>query len=84
VVMTVGVASGYDPTATRAAVQTALETYINGLALGETLYYTRLAQVAYDASDGVVSVSAVTLNGGSADLTATSKQVIKYSTVTVN
>jgi len=84
VVMTVGVASGYDATATKSAVQTALESYINGLTLGETLYYTRLAQVAYDASDGVVSVSSVTLNGGTADLTATSKQVIKYNTVTVN
>lgn len=84
VVMTCAIASGYDAVATKALVATALKNYINSLALGQTLTFTRLAQVAYDASPGVTNVSSVTLNGGTADLTATNQQVIKWSTVTVN
>ncbi|MRW88877.1 baseplate protein [Duganella sp. FT80W] len=84
VAMTVTVASGYDAAATRALVVTALQTYINSLALGQTLQYTRLAAIAYGASAGVANVSGVTLNAGTADLTATAQQVIKHSTVVVS
>lgn len=83
VVMTITTASGYDHTATALLVKTAIQNYINALTLGQTLTYSRLAQVAYDASPGVTNVTAVTLNGGSSDLTATSQQVIKAGTVTV-
>jgi len=84
VALVVGIAPGYDPTATRLAVQTALANYINSLPLGASLPYTRLAQVAYDASAGVLNVSGVTLAGGAADLAATSKQVIKAGPITVS
>lgn len=84
VAMTCTIAAGYDPVATKALVAAALKAYINSLTLGQALAFTRLSQVAYDASPGVTNVTAVTLNGGSADLAATSQQVIKYSTVTVN
>lgn len=83
VAMTCAIASGYDATATKALVVTALKTYINALTLGQTLTYSRLSQVAYDASPGVTNVTGVTLNAGTSDLTATSLQVIKWSSVTV-
>jgi uncharacterized phage protein gp47/JayE len=84
VVMTATIASGYDPVATKALITTALKTYINSLALGQSLTYSRLAQIAYDASPGVTNVTAVTLNGGTSDLAATVQQVVKWSSVTVN
>jgi len=82
--MTVSLATGYDPASTRALVTAALQTYINTLAIGQTLTYTRLAQVAYDASPGVTNVTGTLLNGGTADVTATAKQVIKSSGVVVS
>lgn len=84
VVMTITTATGYTHSAITALVQTALQTYINSLPLGTALAYSRLAQVAYDASTAVTNVTGVTLNGATADLAATSQQVIKYTTVTVN
>lgn len=84
VVMTATIASGYDPVATKALVTAALKTYINSLALGQSLTYSRLAQIAYDASPGVTNVTAVTLNGGTSDLSATVQQVVKWLAVTVN
>jgi uncharacterized phage protein gp47/JayE len=81
--MTITTASGYDHAATALLVKSAVQNYINALSLGQTLAYSRLAQVAYDASPGVTNVTAVTLNGGTSDLAATSQQVIKAGTVTV-
>lgn len=82
--MTCTIASGYDAAATKAAVQAALTNYINSLAIGQTLTYSRLAQLAYDASPGVTNVTSVTLNAGTADLTATNHQIIKAGTITVS
>ena len=83
IAMTLTVKAGYDATATRAAVASGLAAYINALALGAALQYTRLMQVAYDASAGVLNVTAATINGGTADLVPTNVQVIKAGTVTV-
>lgn len=84
VAMTVSVASGYDPVATKAAVQAALTALVNGLQLGQTLPYTRLVQAAYDASPGVINVSGITLNGGTADITVNTYSVIKAGTIAVS
>jgi uncharacterized phage protein gp47/JayE len=84
VAMTATIAAGYDPMATKALITTALKNYINSLKLGQTLTYSRLAQVAYDASPGVTNITGVTLNGGTADLPATSLQVVKWNSVTVS
>ncbi|MHA3062497.1 baseplate J/gp47 family protein [Acinetobacter sp. ANC 4641] len=84
VVMTLTV----DPSAVRSSVvtlvQAAVQSYINSLSLGQLLPYTQLAAIAYAASPYVLNVSAVTLNGTTTDLSATNKQVIKSSTITVN
>lgn len=81
--MTITTATGYDHTATVALVSAALTAYINSLPLGTSLTFSRLAQIAYDASAGVTNVTAVTLNGGTSDLAATAKQVIKIGTATI-
>lgn len=84
VTLTATIAAGFDPVATKALIQTAIQNYVNGLGLGNTLYYTRLLQVAYDASPGVVNIANLLVNSGTADVTASTKQIIKYSTVTVS
>lgn len=81
--MTIQTAAGYDHNAVVGLVGAALTSYINGLGLGNQLTYTRLAQVAYDASAGVTNVTAVLLNGGTSDVTATNKQTIKAGTIAV-
>jgi uncharacterized phage protein gp47/JayE len=83
VTMTITTAAGYSHTAIAALVQTAITNAINALGLGNSLPFTRLAQIAYDASPYVTNVSAVTLNGATADLTATNQQTIKAGTVAV-
>lgn len=84
VVMTIATASGYTHSAVTAIVQAALQSYINTLPLGASLAYSRLAQVAYDASPGVTNVTGVTMNGGTSDIAATTQQVVKAGTVVVN
>jgi len=84
VAMTAVIADGYDPVATKATVRTAVLAYIASLTLGQTLTYTRLVQIAYDASPGVTNITGLTLNGGAADITATAKQRVLGGTVTVS
>jgi hypothetical protein len=62
----------------------ALQSYINALPEGGLLPYSKLAQIAYEASPYVNNVTAVSVNGGTSDLVATGIQVIKYSSVVVN
>lgn len=81
--MTITTDTSYDHPTVVALVSTALQTYINALHLGQTLTYSRLAQVAYDASPGVINVTGVTLNSGTSDVPATSQQVIKANTIAV-
>lgn len=81
--MTLTTAAGYDHNAVIALVAAALQNYINSLQLGQSLTYSRLAQVAYDASPGVTNVTSVTLNGSTADIVATVQQVIKAGVLTI-
>lgn len=84
VVMTVTAAGGYSPAALATTVQSAIESYIASLTLGADLPYSKLTQIAFDASAGVSNVTGYTLNGGTADLNATASQKIVVGTVTVN
>ena len=81
--MTATVAAGYDPVATKATARAAVLAYIATLSMGQMLPYTRLLQVAYDASPGITNITGLTINGGTADLTATAQQRILAGTVTV-
>ena len=67
-----------------ATVAGAVEDYIDGLSVGATLNYTRLAQLAYDASSAVTNVSAVLLNGGTSDLVPPLFGAVRPGTVTVS
>jgi len=67
-----------------AAVATAIEAYIASLGVGASLNFTRLAQLAYSASGSVINVSAVLLNGGTADLMPPLFGVVRTGTVTVS
>lgn len=81
--VTLSVASGYSAVAVKAAVQTAITDYISALTMGQSLLWSRLVAVIYGV-EGVASFSGLVLNGGTADLTATSQQVIIPGTVVVS
>jgi uncharacterized phage protein gp47/JayE len=80
VAMTITTSAGYIHSAIVSLVQAAIAAYVNTLPLGTSLTYTRLAQIAYDASPAVTNVTGVTLNSATADLAATAQQVIKLGT----
>jgi hypothetical protein len=89
VTMTIVTAPGYLHTTLVAQVVAAVTSYINGLGLGATptlgqLSYLRLAQVAFDASPGVIDVTTYTLNGVAADLVPAAGQTIKSGTIVVS
>ncbi len=66
-----------------ARVAAAIENYIAALPVGATLSYTRLAQLAYDASGAVTNISTLLLNGGAADLVPPLFGAVRAGTVTV-
>lgn len=65
------------------AVANALQTYVDALADGMTLAYSRLSSVAYAVDPSITDVSAVLLNGATADIVPTAGQTIKTSTISV-
>jgi len=75
------------PTATHATVTAqvaaALTAFGNALPVGAPLPWSRLAQVAYDASASVTNVSGVLLNGGTADIVPGVGGVVKAGGVVV-
>lgn len=82
--MTVTVASTADPAATKAAVSAAVAAYLTSVPLGAgSVPMSRVYQVAHDASPDVVEITNLTLNGGTADIAVTNKQVVKAGTMTV-
>lgn len=83
--MTITTAAGYTHSSIVSSVVAALQTYINTIGVGNTLAYTQLANVAYNAVPGAVTnVSGVLLNNGTADLSATPQQIVRAGTLTVN
>lgn len=80
--MTVTSAPGYSHPVVVGNVGTALAAAINSLPLGAGLPYTLLPAVAYSV-DGVSNVTAVLLNGATADIAATPAQVVKSGTISV-
>lgn len=67
-----------------AVVATALQAYINALPIGAPLPLTKVAQVAYAAHPAVVNVGALSINGGTADLTPPASGVIKAGVIAVS
>ena len=67
-----------------ALVNAAIANYIATLALGQSLPVTKLASLAYGAGPYVTNVTNITINGLTADLTATVKQVIRAGTIVIS
>lgn len=84
VVVTITVDANTTHSAAAVIVQNAISTYINSLAVGQTLYYTQLINAIYDADVDITNVTGLTLNGGTSDITADSKHIIKVGTITIN
>ncbi len=82
--MTLGIAAGYDVNQVKGAVGTAVRAYLASLPLGSGLAWTRLAQVAYEATPGVINVTALLVNGGVSDIPALPRVALKPRIVTVN
>lgn len=83
VALSIHVDTAFNATSVQAAVQQALMNYVNALPVATVLQYNQIVRVAFQASSGVLSVSGVTVNGATADITPTGLQVVKASTVTV-
>lgn len=75
---------GADQATAIAAVNAAIAGFVDTLPVAASLPYTRLAQLAYDASPAVQNVSGLTLAGGTADLLAGPGAVIKLGTLAIS
>lgn len=87
--MVITTADGYYHPTVVAEVVAAIGLYIGSLGLGKTpadgmLSYMKLAQIAFDASPGVVDVLSYSLNGSTADVTPAAGQVIVPGTIIVS
>jgi hypothetical protein len=65
-------------------VEKAVRIYLISLSLGKLLAYTQLVRIAYGASPLVTNVTFLRLNGGSADLAASPRQLIRPGTLVVS
>jgi uncharacterized phage protein gp47/JayE len=84
VAMSIATAAGAVHANVAAAVADTVTLYINTLPIGAVLAWSRLAQVAYGASASITNVSAVLLNGGTADIVPPPSGVVKASSVVVS
>jgi len=82
VALTISVATGYVTSNIVGLVSAAISEYINTSALGASLSYTYISYLAYGVT-GVANVSAITINGGTADIDPGLRKIIKCSNVSV-
>jgi uncharacterized phage protein gp47/JayE len=83
VAMTIAVSGSASLSATEAAIGAAITAYIDSLAVGATMSYSRLIQIAYATSPAVSNVTGITLNGGTSDLTAATGVAIRPGTIAI-
>jgi hypothetical protein len=83
IALTLAIAPGSNSATAIAAVNAAITSFVNTLPVGTSLAYTRLAQIAYDASPAVTNVTGLTLQGGTADLPATPATAIKIGALAI-
>jgi Baseplate J-like protein. len=81
--LTLSLATGAQSAAAIAAVTNAIASYIEALPVGASLPYSRLVQLAYDASAAVVNVTDLTLNGAAADIVPPIFGVVRTGTISV-
>jgi hypothetical protein len=82
--LTLTVASGYVKNNLIGPVKTAIQDYIAALGIGDPLPYGKVFQLAFDTSPGITNVTALTLNGGTSDITVTGSGAIVAGTIAVN
>lgn len=80
--MTVTIAAGYQFSAVQSAIETAIGQYIAALPIGGTLYWSQLYAIAYGVA-GVVEVTSMTANSGTADITAGNNGAIVAGTYSI-
>jgi uncharacterized phage protein gp47/JayE len=81
--MTIAVVPGAVHSTVAALVAGAVAYYVDQLPIGTPLAWSRLTQVAYEASPQVTNVTNVLLNGGMADLVPPASDVVKAAPVAV-
>jgi uncharacterized phage protein gp47/JayE len=65
-------------------VSNAIKTYVATLQVGQPLYYTKIADICYDASDSIVNVHNVLINGSTLDVSVDGKTKVMIGTVVVS
>jgi uncharacterized phage protein gp47/JayE len=81
--MALTLAPGAQAPAVVSIVNDALAAYIEALPVGASLPYSRLAQIAYDASASVINVTDIVLNGATVDLVPPLFGVVRVGTISV-
>lgn len=82
--MTLSVADGYDANTVKGLVGSAIRASIQAIPIGEGLSWTKLAQLAYEATQGVINVTSLQLNSATADIEADPRFKLVPNVITVN
>ena len=81
--VTIQTLTGYDKPTIIGIVNAALLSFLTTLSVGQGLSFYRLSQIVYDATPGISTISGIVLNGGTADITANPRVVLKLNILTV-
>lgn len=68
--------------AVESEIEAAISAYVQSLPIGGSISFTRVAQVCFNASDFVVNVTNLSVNGQSTDVSLPSTQVFFYNGIT--
>jgi hypothetical protein len=82
--MSITVGTGGIKTVLQGQVRDNVLDYIDALPVGSGMPYSVLAKLAWDTDPAITNVTAITLNGGTADVPASISQVIKAGSVAIN
>ena len=82
--LTITVGTGYTKSVLQPLVETAIINFISLLPVGVTFPYSMIANIAYNTSPGITNVTAISLNGATADIGGGQTQVVRVGSVTVN
>jgi uncharacterized phage protein gp47/JayE len=82
--LSITVGTGGIKTVLQGEVENNILDYIDALPVGSGMPYSVLAKLAWDTDPSITNVTAILLNGGTADVPASISQVIKAGTVAIN
>lgn len=86
IVATITIQNGANQTTIINAAEQAITNYVSNpenITVGSTLYYNRLAGLIYDSSPDILIVNTLTINGGTVNIVANSKQSIVLSSISI-